>query len=184
MLYYSLPMLNDLLPTDYTHHVSLLVSAMHLLNDISLADIHNLLDLFYKLTCQLYPINICTMNLHLQIHLAKFVRSWGPLWCYSCFGMNGHLRKNCHGTRLVLTQLIHVRMRQLLPKVCKQLDWQHHQYPPSLNLSRRQKLKMLSAVSKVKGRITHKQVNDSIANALFSADFIDTLHPLPALPTC
>ena len=128
LLYYSLPVLSNLLPADYIHHLSLLVSAMHLLlNDmISLADIdlaHNLLDLFYKLTCQLYPINICTMNLHLLIHLAKFVRSWGPLWCYSCFGfesMNGHLRNNCHGTRLVVTQLIHnVRMRQLLPMKCK-----------------------------------------------------------------
>jgi hypothetical protein len=58
---------------------------MHLLlNDTILtADIdlaHSLLDLFYSLTNQLYPIQ---MNFHLLVHVAKFVCSW---WCYSCFG--------------------------------------------------------------------------------------------------
>ena len=63
LLYYSLPVLSDLLPPDYIYHLSLLVSAMHLLlNDTILpADIdlaHSLLDLFYSLTNQLYPIQI------------------------------------------------------------------------------------------------------------------------------
>lgn len=52
LLYYSLPVLSDLLPADYIYHLSLLVSAMHLLlNDtISPADIdraHSLLDLLF-----------------------------------------------------------------------------------------------------------------------------------------
>ena len=99
------------------YHLSLFVSAMHILRDIILLEdielAHNLLSVFYELATQLY-IEICTMNLHMVIHFSKFVRSWGPLWCYSCFGfesMNRHLWKNCHGTRLVLTPLIHnVRM--------------------------------------------------------------------------
>ena len=152
-------MLSDLLPADYIRHLSLLVSAMHLLlNDmILLADIdlaHNLLHLFYKLTCQLYPMNICTMNLHLLIHLAKFVHSWGPL-------------------------------RQLLPMKCKQLARQVAS-PVSTFIKSLAETETKDAQYsiEVKGCITHKQVDDSIANALFSANFIDTLHPLPKLPTC
>ena len=43
------------------------------------------------------------------MHLSSFVRMWGPLWVYSCFGfknMNGHLKKMFHGTRQILGQLV------------------------------------------------------------------------------
>jgi len=187
--------LSDLLPGDCIYHLSLFVSAMHILlgDTISLEDIelaHNLLSAFYELATQLYPTDICTMNLHMVIHYSKVVRSWGPLWCYSCFGfesMNGHLRKNCHGTRLVLTQLIHnVRMRQLLPMKSKKII--SSATPMVANF-----LESLADVTrngecrtdlKVKGRITHKRVTETVANALLSANFIDNLHPLPVLPVC
>lgn len=196
LLYYSLPVLSDLLPVDYVYHLSLLVSAMHLLlNDTILpADIdlaHNLLDLFYSLTNQLYPIQICTMNFHLLIHLAKFVRSWGPLWCYSCFGfesMNGHLRRNCHGTRLVLTQLIHnVRMTQMLPMKCKA---KASSATPAVSSFFKSLLwsENLTKVEvcgiEVKGRLSHKRIDANTASALLSASFIDTIDPLPELPAC
>lgn len=194
LLYYSLPVLSGLLPVDYIYHLSLFVSAMHiLLNDtVSLADIdlaHSLLDHFYKLTPQLYPIEICTMNLHSLIHLAQFVRSWGPLWCYSCFGfesMNGHLRKNCHGTRLVLTQLIHnVRMRQLLPVKCKMLASSATPMVSNFIKSLTDcETKNVQYGIEVKGRVVHKQLDESTASALLSAGFIDTIHPLPTLPVC
>ena len=155
--------------------------------DIDLA--HSLLDLFYSLTNQLYPIQICTMNFHPLIHLAKFVRSCGPLWCCSCFGfesMNGHLQKNCHGTRLVLTQLIHVRMTQMLlmkskpiassatPAVSffKSLLW-------SENLT-----KVEVCGIEVKGRLSHKRIDANTTSVLLSASFIGTIDPLPELPTC
>lgn len=121
LLYYSIPVLTDILPADYIYHLSLLVSALHILLDdaILLTDIdkaHALLEHFYQLAPGLYNPGICTANMH---YLSRCVRNWGPLWGYSCFGfesMNGHLRKSCHGTRLVLPQLIHnVRMQQLLP---------------------------------------------------------------------
>ena len=196
LLYYSLPVLSDLLPAEYIHHLSLLVSAMHILlsdtispSDIDLA--HNLLDLFYLLTSQLYPIQICTMNFHLLIHLAKFVHSWGPLWCYSCFGfesMNGHLRKNCHGTRLVLTQLIHnVRMTQLLPVKCKSVASSATPAVSSFIKSLVESetfTKIAVCGIEVKGCISHKRVDENTASALLSADFIDTMHPLPTLPVC
>lgn len=116
LLFYSLPVLSGLLPPDYIYHLSLLVSAMHILlaDAIQIADIQKAqeqLELFYRLVPQLDLFEICTANMHCVIHLSQFVRNWGPMWCYSCFGfesmMAGHLRKYCHGTRNVLAQMIH-----------------------------------------------------------------------------
>ena len=186
-------MLSDLLPADYIYHLSLFVSAMHILlgDTISLEDIelaHNLLSVFYELATQLYPVEICTMNLHMVIHFSKFVRSWGPLWCYSCFGfesMNGHLRKNCHGTRLVLTQLIHnVRMRQLLPMKCKKVISSATPMVANFIESVTDVTKNVACRTEVKSRITHKRVPETVANALLSANFIDSLHPFPVMPMC
>ena len=41
-----------------------------------------------------------------------------------------------------------------------------------------------SCRTEVKIRITHGRVTESVANALFLANFIDNLHPLPVLPMC
>jgi hypothetical protein len=62
-----------------------------------------------------------------HVHISRFVLNWGPLWSYSLFGyesMNGHLRKNCHGTRYVLPQLVHnniMKMHQKLPQRGKEI---------------------------------------------------------------
>ena len=45
---------------------------------------------------ELYGDESCTLNMHSLIHLSTFVKMWGLLWVYSCFGfenMNGHLKK-------------------------------------------------------------------------------------------
>ena len=89
------------------------MSATHtLLGDAILAsDIdkaHEMLSTFYSVFPLLYPRELCTINIHCLIHLSKMVKTWGPLWAYSCLSfvsMNEHLRKSCHGTRLVLTQI-------------------------------------------------------------------------------
>ena len=60
----------------------------------------NMLKLFYEKITDLYPQQICTMNVNSLIHLTQTVRNWGPLWAYSCFGfesMNGHLKKRILG---------------------------------------------------------------------------------------
>lgn len=90
-VFYSLPVLSGLLPPDYIYHLSLLVSAMHILlaDAIQIADIEKAqeqLELFYRLVPQLDLFEICTANMHCVIHLSQFVRHWGPMWCYSCFG--------------------------------------------------------------------------------------------------
>ena len=113
LLFYSVPILFQFLHIDYIHHLNLLVKSMHILlsshissNDLLIAG--EMLKVFYEKSIDLYPQEICTMNVHTVIHLVQTVQNFGPLWSYSCFGfesMNGHLKKHCHGTRKVLPQL-------------------------------------------------------------------------------
>ena len=87
-MYYCLLVLSDLLPPDYIYHLSLLVSAMHILlgdvipsDDVNIA--HEQLNLFYHLVPELYDQEVCTANMHALVHLSQFVHNWGPL----CMGL-------------------------------------------------------------------------------------------------
>ena len=108
LLFYSLPIVGPHLPAEYTHHYSLLVYPM-LGSEISpdqLDIAEKLLKCFYQHMPDLYGAESCKMNTH---SLITFVRMWGPLWVYSCFGfenMNGHLKKMFRGTRQILGQLV------------------------------------------------------------------------------
>ena len=130
LLCYAMPVLSNFLPRDYLHHLSLLVTSLHVLlgtsiNSSNLEATHFMLMRFYELIPHLYPQILCTMNAHSLIHLCDFVHRWGPLWCYSTFGFEnfiGYMKKHCHGTRNVLPQLVHaVTLRQTLPLLQKQL---------------------------------------------------------------
>lgn len=129
LLFFSIPILFDFLHMDYLHHLNLLVKSLHILlstyispSDLKAAE--EMLTIFYQKTVDLYPQQVCTMNVHSLIHLTKTVKNFGPLWAYSCFGfesMNGHLKKHCHGTRNVLPQLVrNLRFHQSC------LDQEHH----------------------------------------------------------
>lgn len=114
LLFYCVPILFEFLHIDYLHHLNLLIKSLHILlsscicsRDLLMAE--KMLTCFYNRIVDLYPQEVCTMNVHSLIHLAQHVRNFGPLWSYSCFGfesMNGHLKKHCHGTRNVLPQLV------------------------------------------------------------------------------
>ena len=69
----------------------------------------------------LYSPSECTPNVHYLTHICHYVKLWGPLWGYSMFGyenMNGYIKKEFHGSRKVLDQLVfNVQMRQSLPIV-------------------------------------------------------------------
>lgn len=192
ILYYCLPVLSGILPADYIYHLSLLVSAMHILlgdaipkGDINKA--HKLLVLFYRLTPQLYSEDICTANIHLLIHLSDCVQNLGPLWGYSCFGfesMNGHLRKSCHGTRYVLPQLIHtVRMRQMLPVRGKEIA-RHADSNTAAFIHSLADIKVKTSEVEIKSRITHKKLKENVIRALKSAAFLDSNDPAINFPVC
>ncbi len=135
LLFYSLPIAAPHLPAEYAHHYSLLVYGMHILlgSDISsdqLAIADQLLHSFYQYMPDLYGDESCKMNVHYLVHLSSFVRMWGPLWIYSCFGfenMNGHLKKMFHGTRQILGQLVFtVKIQQSLALKHKLLHGESH----------------------------------------------------------
>jgi hypothetical protein len=113
LLYYSLPLLLNYLPSLYWHHFALLVCAMlMMLSDaITQAMIdaaEQMLSDFYCLMPELHGESSCTHNVHLLSHLAKYVRLWGPLWTHSRFGFeskNGHLKHVFHGKTDIVHQL-------------------------------------------------------------------------------
>ena len=176
LLYYCLPVLSDLLPPDYIYHLSLLVSAMHILlgdvipsDDVNIA--HEQLNLFYHLVPELYGQEVCTANMHALVHLSQFVHNWGPLWGYSCFGfesMNGFLRTNCHGARYVLPQLVHNdRMRQILTMKGRKIAQVANPDLAAFIYSLCGKQDS-NSILEVKGRVSQKKIDGSTLTALKS----------------
>lgn len=114
LLFYSLPLLLNCLPSLYWHHFALLVCAMHIFlsDSITMAEIdaaEQMLNDFCILLPDLYGESSCTANAHLLTHLAKYVRLWGPLWTHSTFGFeskNGQLKYLFHGKCNITHQLL------------------------------------------------------------------------------
>ena len=114
LLFYSLPLILDFLPSLYCHHCALLVCALHILlldcisaNQINAAEL--MLRDFIALLPELYGEKSCTANAHLLSHLPKYVRLWGPLWTHSAFGFesyNGHLKYLFHSRAEIVDQLV------------------------------------------------------------------------------
>lgn len=113
LLYYSLPLLSDVLPPLYFHHYALLVCSMHILLQVKLTEVQiqaaeEMLLAFYELLPELYGNTSCTLNAHLLIHLTKYVRLWGPLWTHSAFGfesLNGKITGMIHSKHKIADQL-------------------------------------------------------------------------------
>lgn len=130
LLFYSLPLLVPFLPSLYWHHYALLVCAMHIMlsDKISHAQLdaaEQMLVDFCILLPELYGESSCTANAHLMIHLAKYVRLWGPLWTHSAFGFeskNGQLKHLFHGkTDIVHQILFNIDVSYTLQQVHSQL---------------------------------------------------------------
>ncbi len=129
MLFYCLPILCHFLPPEYVHHLSLLVSAMHILlsDAVKFDDLENaniMLCTFYQTAGDLYTLNAYTANMHSLKHMVPLVRLWGPLWAYSMFGfenLNGYLGLTFHGTAKIVNQIsFQIQMAQTIPyKLCQ-----------------------------------------------------------------
>ena len=114
LLYYSLPILHDILPINYWNHYALLVISIHTLlqQSISEIQIHCCEEMIRKFCHQfedLYGRRYMTLNVHSLLHLTDCVRELGPLWVYSCFyfeNQNGILKSLVHGTQQVDKQIL------------------------------------------------------------------------------
>lgn len=113
LLFYSLPCLKDRLPNVYIVHYSCLVEAIYILlrEGISSQDLRRadqLLQTFVRNVQVLYGERFMSLNVHNLTHMVQFVKSWGPLWAWSCFAFesfNGEIKKSVHGTGNVCKQI-------------------------------------------------------------------------------
>lgn len=106
LLCYAPIILKDKLAREYYDHFLLLVRGIHILlqseikaEEINLADTY--LYIFVSDFEGLYGLEKCSFNLHSLLHLAPYVRLWGPLWPWSAFPFedgNGYLVRMAHGT--------------------------------------------------------------------------------------
>lgn len=115
LLYYALPCLSGYLPAKYLQHFAHLSEGIHLLlrdciTESDLVRAEALLDVFYRDFCKLYGEGGCGLNVHnVGAHLVFYVRLWGPLFAWSCFGFedwNAVLLQAVHGTGDVTKQVL------------------------------------------------------------------------------
>ncbi|KAJ8676775.1 hypothetical protein QAD02_012562 [Eretmocerus hayati] len=84
LIYYSLPVLKGLLPEKYYQHLFLLVYGLSLCSKVNVnTDDMDKADRAFKKfvadTETLYGKKFMTFNLHLLLHIVRYVRYWGPL---------------------------------------------------------------------------------------------------------
>ena len=130
ILFYSLPLLADLMEKTYFFHYACFVEAVHLLSgsSISIEDIErsnqNLM-YFVLMFESLYGRRYCGLNMHSLLHLPQTVLDIGPLWAINCFGFedaNGQILKLFHGTQNVDMQIMSaVNTLHLLPQMIQKL---------------------------------------------------------------
>ncbi len=115
LLHYSLPCLSGYLPHTYLEHYAALSEGIHILLserllDVDLQRAEYLLDTFYRDFAGLYGEGNCGLNVHnIGKHLVLYVRWWGPLYCWSCFGFedaNAKILKSAFGTGNMTKQIL------------------------------------------------------------------------------
>lgn len=113
LLYYSLPALRGILPEKYFRHWFLLVFAFQTLlkNKVTSSEIDaaNLaLQTFVKQAEILYGKEHLSFNMHLLLHMPRYVKDWGSPWASSAFMYehgNGVLVRLFNGTQSVVDQI-------------------------------------------------------------------------------
>ena len=112
--YYSIPIMESILPTEYFDHYKYLVLGINILcqeritrEEIDFAEtvIHEFLLRFENL----YGLKYMTCNTHSLGHLHTIVRRLGPLWTTSCFpleDLNGKFKRYVHSSNHPHLQIV------------------------------------------------------------------------------
>lgn len=128
LLYYSLPVLQDVLPKKYFTHWALLVEGISILlgDNITreqIAHAHDALVYFVGGFECLYGKENMSFNIHLLLHLSESVTNWGPLWAHSAFlfeDYNGHLLNQVKSSKAVPLQICkRILLERALPHIAK-----------------------------------------------------------------
>lgn len=113
-LYYSLPCLQNLLPKKYVDHWFLFVYGLSTFLKTTISPEESQLakksiEKFVVETGPLYGQKYMKFNLHIVLHIPKYVGLYGALWAWSAFifeGFNGVISKLFHGTQWLPEQLL------------------------------------------------------------------------------
>ena len=113
VLYFSLIVLEGLLPSLYLNHFFLFVWSLHKLLSTSISPtdivkVEAVLNYFILRTGELYGEGNCTYNIHQLSHLASSTRMCGPLWAVLTFdfeGNNAVLKNMFQGTQYIADQI-------------------------------------------------------------------------------
>ena len=135
ILYYSLPILDGILPKKYYEHFELFVSGITLLSKKEVTEqdrikANQLLHQFVKEYQQLYGVKHMSCNIHCLLHLAEIVKRTGPLWTTSCFpyeDVNGKLKLLVHGSNKAEIQIcsnvcMYIQIATLKNEFCDKED--------------------------------------------------------------
>jgi hypothetical protein len=114
-IFYSLVILQGILPALYLNHFFLFVYGIYTLlgdsiSDESIAISELCLTKFVIKMEELYGLSKCKFNVHCLTHLAHCVKDCGPLWATSTFTFESHnhvLLNLFHGTQCVPQQISH-----------------------------------------------------------------------------
>jgi hypothetical protein len=128
LLYYSIYVLRDILPTNYLKHWLLLVDAIFtlLLEKLTVQDItksEQMLHKFITDTVLLYGVEHISYNIHQLSHLGECVKVSGPLWRTSAFPFesnNQQILQMFSGTVFIPKQIANKFLRlNSIPKLTK-----------------------------------------------------------------
>lgn len=130
LLYYSLPVMMNILPEEYVAHHMLLVETVTTLlqgsiSQMMLSKAERLIKHYCFKFSFYYSERHMTANLHHLLHLPEVVSNFGPLFVYSCFpfeSQNGKLLRFVKGTQHVDLQIIEaITLSQKLPQVAEEV---------------------------------------------------------------
>ena len=126
LLFYSIPVMTNILPPVYLSHHILLVYCMSVLlsSSITQREIYHaekvLQHYVYKFE-HYYDERYMTLNVHNLLHLPSVVSNLGPLYTTSCFSfesLNGQVLRLAKGTQGINVQIVHaLHIIQQLPSL-------------------------------------------------------------------
>lgn len=114
LIHYGPVILDNILPSKYLNHFSLLSNAIFIFNKTSInsddfKSAESSLKKFHLEFAKLYGEHNLVYNTHLLTHIPQCVRNFGPLWAFSNFpfeDFNGVLKSYVSGTTDVLQQIV------------------------------------------------------------------------------
>lgn len=113
LLYYSLPLLKQVLQKKYLVHWSKLVEAIHILlsTEVTVHAVNKANALLHEFVADvenLYGKQAMMYNVHQLLHVCESVTNWGPLWAHNGFAFesgNGKLLKKIFAANGVCNQI-------------------------------------------------------------------------------